>query len=304
MSVQERIAEIVKAHPVVLFMKGHRAAPQCGFSATVVDILDDFLDEYQTVDVLSEPGVREGIKEYSDWPTIPQLYVGGSFVGGCDIVKEMRQSGELAKVLGTAPRAFRTPEITITEPAVAALAEHWDGTGKPVVRLEIDRQFANALFFDEPREDDLVLDSETFTLLVDRSTARRADGLVVDFVKGKQESGFKIDNPNEPPRVRQLSPEELKAWLEGDKPLHLFDVRTPDERATAHIEGSILLDGPGQARLAELDRDETVVLYCHHGMRSQGAAEHVIRMGFRQVYNLAGGIDAWSREVDPAVPTY
>ena len=304
MTVRERIEQTVKSNEVVLFMKGTRHQPQCGFSAIVVDILDDFLDEYATVNVLEDPAVREGVKQFASWPTIPQLYVHGEFVGGCDIIKELRASGELENVLGRGPRPFRTPDMTITDAAVTALLKHWDGDGKPVVRLEIDRQFTSSLYFDEPREDDIVMDADAFTLLMDRNTARRADGLVVDFVRGRKESGFKIENPNEPPRVTQLSPADLAEWLEAKKPLHLFDVRTPDERATAKIDASILLDTEGQQLLEKLDRDETVVLHCHHGIRSQAAAEHVLRMGFRNVFNLAGGIDAWSREVDPSVPRY
>ena len=97
-ALKERFDSLVNAHPVVLFMKGTRTFPQCGFSARVVGILDDVLDEYETVNVLAEPEVREGIKEYSDWPTIPQLYVKGEFVGGCDIVKEMFEAGELQQL--------------------------------------------------------------------------------------------------------------------------------------------------------------------------------------------------------------
>ena len=304
MKVTERIGELVRSNDVVLFMKGSRHQPQCGFSAIVVDILDDFLDEYVTVNVLEDPAIREGVKEYASWPTIPQLYVKGEFVGGSDIIKELRESGELEKVLGTPPRPFRTPDVTITDAAVAALLKHWDDSGKAVVRLEIDRQFNNSLYFDAPKQDDIVMDAEAFTLLMDRNTARRADGLVVDFVRGKKEAGFKIDNPNEPPRVKQLSVVDFAKWREEGKPFHLFDVRTPEERSVAKIEGSILFDSEGAALLEKLDRDETVVLQCHHGVRSQAAAEHVLRMGFRNVFNLAGGIDAWSREVDPSVPTY
>ena len=91
----ERIATLIAAHPVVLFMKGDRRQPQCGFSARVVQLLDQRLPEYETVDVLSDPALRQGIKDFSDWPTVPQLYVGGEFVGGCDIVTEMAASGEL-----------------------------------------------------------------------------------------------------------------------------------------------------------------------------------------------------------------
>lgn len=100
-STRERIDTLVKGQPVVLFMKGDRAQPQCGFSAQVVRILDGLLADYQTVDVLADPEIRDGIKEYSSWPTIPQLYLAGEFQGGCDIVTEMHQSGELAQKLRT-----------------------------------------------------------------------------------------------------------------------------------------------------------------------------------------------------------
>jgi monothiol glutaredoxin len=96
---RQRIEKIIGSDRVVLFMKGDRNVPQCGFSATVVQILDTLVPEYTTVDVLSDPQVRQGIKEFSSWPTIPQLYVAGEFLGGCDIVREMNSSGELQKVL-------------------------------------------------------------------------------------------------------------------------------------------------------------------------------------------------------------
>jgi len=96
---RNRISQIVGSDDVVLFMKGHPTAPQCGFSAQVVQILDHLIPEYSSVDVLSDPEVRQGIKEFSSWPTIPQLYVRGEFIGGCDIITEMFQSGELKAAL-------------------------------------------------------------------------------------------------------------------------------------------------------------------------------------------------------------
>jgi len=94
-----RIADIVKADDIVLFMKGTALFPQCGFSSRAIAILDRLGAAYQTVDVLQDPEIRQGIKEYSDWPTIPQLYVHGEFVGGSDIMMEMFESGELQELL-------------------------------------------------------------------------------------------------------------------------------------------------------------------------------------------------------------
>ena len=99
---QTRIAEIVTTNPVVLFMKGTPLFPQCGFSNQAITILDRIGVEYQSVDVLQDQEIRSGIKAYSDWPTIPQLYVNGEFVGGSDIMMEMYQAGELHSLFAKA----------------------------------------------------------------------------------------------------------------------------------------------------------------------------------------------------------
>ncbi|HEV7820271.1 MAG TPA: Grx4 family monothiol glutaredoxin [Burkholderiales bacterium] len=100
MSVQEIIKDQVTKNPVVLYMKGSPDFPQCGFSANVVGILRACgVDNFYSVNVLENPDIRQGIKEFANWPTIPQLYVNGEFVGGSDILREMYESGELKKVL-------------------------------------------------------------------------------------------------------------------------------------------------------------------------------------------------------------
>ena len=97
--VRQRIEEIVGGNDVVLFMKGTALFPQCGFSSRAVAILDHLGVPFETVDVLQDPEIRNGIKEYSDWPTVPQLYVKGEFVGGSDIMMEMYEAGELQQLL-------------------------------------------------------------------------------------------------------------------------------------------------------------------------------------------------------------
>ncbi len=98
---RSRIDKLVKNNEVVLFMKGTALFPQCGFSSRAITILDHLGAIYETVDVLQDPEIRSGIKEYSEWPTIPQLYVKGEFVGGSDIMMEMFESGELQQLVGT-----------------------------------------------------------------------------------------------------------------------------------------------------------------------------------------------------------
>jgi monothiol glutaredoxin len=103
MDVREKIRQQVTGHPVVLYMKGSPQFPMCGFSATAVEILKrSGVNDYLAVNVLDDPEIREGVKAYANWPTIPQLYVNGEFVGGCDIMREMYQSGELKDVFAKA----------------------------------------------------------------------------------------------------------------------------------------------------------------------------------------------------------
>ncbi len=99
-SASDRIGEIVNGNDVVLFMKGTELFPQCGFSSRAVAILEHLGVPFRTVDVLQDPEIRQGVKEYSDWPTIPQLYVKGEFVGGSDIMMEMFENGELQQLVG------------------------------------------------------------------------------------------------------------------------------------------------------------------------------------------------------------
>ncbi len=100
MEIKEKIDKIIKEHKVVLFMKGSKMMPQCGFSAAVVGMLKSLEVDFFTVDVLQDPEVRQGIKDYSNWPTLPQLYIDKKFIGGCDIATELFQKGELQKLLG------------------------------------------------------------------------------------------------------------------------------------------------------------------------------------------------------------
>ena len=110
MTAHDQIAKDVAENDVVLYMKGTPVFPQCGFSAATVQILSNLGVKYKAVDVLQDPDVRQGIKEFSNWPTIPQLYVKGEFVGGCDIIREMFQAGELQQL-------FADKGVTAQQPA-------------------------------------------------------------------------------------------------------------------------------------------------------------------------------------------
>ena len=100
--LKDRLAQLVNSHKILIFMKGAKLMPQCGFSNNVVQIFNTLGVPYETVDVLADDDIRQGIKEYSNWPTIPQVYINGEFVGGCDIMIEMYQNGELQQTVEVA----------------------------------------------------------------------------------------------------------------------------------------------------------------------------------------------------------
>ena len=101
-AIQEKIDEQVKKNKILLYMKGTPSFPMCGFSAATIQVLDSYNVPYESVNVLDDPAIRDGIKRYSNWPTIPQLYINGEFVGGCDIVREMHAKGELGPLIRAA----------------------------------------------------------------------------------------------------------------------------------------------------------------------------------------------------------
>jgi len=307
--IKQRIEGLIASDRVVLFMKGTRHFPQCGFSATVTQILNKLVPQYATVNVLADPGIRDGIKAYSEWPTIPQLYVDGKFVGGCDIVREMFQAGELHALLGvSAPAAAkppsRAPQLSVSPAAQKAIAQA-KGDEQGMLRLEVSPEFEHALSIDEADASDFRIDAGGITVLIDPESAARAEGVRIDYEGGggAEQGGFRIDNPNEPAKVRPLTAAALKSMMDSGERFELYDVRTPEEHARARIAGARLLDDEALRKVAELDKDTPLVFHCHHGGRSQAAAERFVRDGFKRVYNLTGGIDAWS-SIDPSVPRY
>jgi monothiol glutaredoxin len=302
-ALRKQLDDVVKKHRVVLFMKGNKHFPQCGFSAQVLGVLKELGVGFEAVNVLADPAVRDGIKEYSSWPTIPQLYVDGEFLGGCDIVKEMYASGDLQKKLGVQEAEVAPPRVTIDDGAAEAIKAADEGTGEKL-RLEISPQFQYELYFGPKQAGDIEVTASGVTILFDRASAKRAEGIRIAWVDTADGGAFKIDNPNEPPRVKSLSAQELSAWMKDGKTFDLFDVRSERERALATIDRARPLDDDGEKRLLGLPKDAPIVFFCHHGTRSGNLAERFVREGYRNVYNLEGGIEAWSASVDPKVPRY
>lgn len=290
----ERIDQLVKSQPVILFMKGTPQAPMCGFSANTARILRDVLDDdFATVNVLEDQAIREGIKEYGQWPTIPQLYVDGELVGGNDIVTEMYNTGELHALLGMEAPDRTPPTITITDEARQHIESGIAELGDQVLYLNIDDQFNTRFSVEQPKGYEIIADAGGIPIYMDIGTAKRSDGIEIDWVDDIQGSGLVIRNPNEPAPIKQISAAELKQRLQAGESLHIFDVRSDQQMATGTVPGARRLDKDSIATIEKMPKDTPLVFVCNMGNTSQGAAEFFRKKGFVNVHNLAGGMAAW-----------
>lgn len=288
----------------MLFMKGNKERPQCGFSKQVVEVLNHLISNYATFDVLSDPEMRDAIKEYSDWPTIPQLYIDGAFIGGCDIVLDLLDKGELPALLHL-KKATTAPHLELSQEAIQAFTNAGaDKATEEAIRITVSADFEHGLSFDQKEPDDFVVNFGELSLVIDPYSAARAEGLKINFVTDKLDAGFSFENPNEPPLVQDMSVEELFQAHGDNKRLLLIDVRPQAEWDLAHISFARSLFQMTPEEINKLDKNSLIVFHCHHGGRSRVAAEKWRAQGFKNLYNLVGGIDAWSRKVDPSVPTY
>lgn len=302
-AVRERIDGIVNEHPVVLFMKGDPQQPMCGFSAATTRAVSDVLDDYHTVDVLSDPEIREGIKTYGDWPTIPQLYVKGELVGGCDIVKQMYASGELHTLFGQ-PAPDRTPpDITVTDNAADAINQGMNDAGDMVLHLEIGADNDAGFRLAEAGDHDIVSESNGLAMHMDPGTAQRARGITIDWVETMQGAGLSLRFPGAT-EVGTLSVSELQARLQaGD--ITLVDVRpAPDRAKAAPLTRARILEDEGHEAIHALGKEAPLAFICHHGNSSRGVAEQFAAHGFEAIYNVEGGMDAWAEQIDSSVPRY
>lgn len=303
-ALRSRIESILNANRVVLFMKGQPSMPQCGFSAKAVGALQDLGVEFDHVNVLADADIREGIKAYGEWPTIPQLYIDGELIGGSDIILQMAGNGELSSVLGLSAPDRTPPRITVTPAAVEMLRGALADSPGASLQLGIDARF-QPNFQLAPHDDNAIAaESNGLRVQFDLASARRAEGITIDWVDDIRGKGLAIDNPNAPKAVQELSVRDADDQLRAGS-ITVVDVRPADERAIAAINAPFeTFDGDNRARLEALPKDTALAFLCHHGGRSAQAAEQFRALGFTKVSNITGGIDAWSNEVDNGVPKY
>jgi monothiol glutaredoxin len=302
-AVRARIDSLLATNPVVLFMKGNPRAPQCGFSAKAVGALDAAGASFAHVDVLADPEIREGIKAYGDWPTIPQLYIGGELVGGSDIILQLAGSGELHAALGLPPPDRTPPEITITPQAAAMLQQALADAGEGyALQVDIDAAYNARLQLAPVDAGAIASEVGGIRAQFDAASARRARGMTIDWADDLRGRGLVIDNPNAPPKVRTLTPAEARDRVQAGG-LTIVDVRPAEERAQASIALDHATFDDGVEEIEALPKHTPLAFLCRSGGRSAHAAEHFRALGFTELYNIAGGTNAWA-EIDPSVPRY
>lgn len=300
---RQRIDALLAQHRVVLFMKGTRNSPRCGFSATASGILNELLDDYLTVDVLADEEIRAGIKDYGNWPTIPQLYVDRELIGGSDIISGMHNSGELHDLLGR-PRPDRSPpSIEITAAAAEAIRNGMADEPGMALHLAIDGRWQAQFMLKPAQGHEVRAESQGIAVLMDLATAQKARGMRVDWVDDVRGSGLTISLPQAPVAVRPLSVEQLAERLAQGN-ITVLDVRPERDRGLAPFAAAQVLDAALMNTAAQWPKDRALAFLCHFGNSSRQAAEHFRGLGFREIYNVEGGIDAWAQRVDRSVPRY
>jgi monothiol glutaredoxin len=198
------------------------------------------------------------------------------------------------------------PEVTVTPAGAEALrAAARSVPEDAVIHLGIDARFHNKLYFAPLGPNEISVESAGIVIALDPLSAGRANGSIIDVVDTPQGPGFRIENPNAPAaQVKQARVQEIKRQLDAGELREFFDVRTPEERAKASIPGTRLMTPEEAERISGLPKDTPLAFHCHDGGSSQAAAEHFAGLGFTNVSNVVGGIEAWSLEIDSEVPRY
>lgn len=289
----ERIEKLVNENRVMLFMKGTPKMPQCGFSAQTAGALDSLIGEgYASFNVLEDMEIREGIKQYGNWPTIPQLYVDGELVGGCDIVMEMFNVGELHELFGLQAPDRTPPEMEITPAAAEKIAAFMADYPGQYLHFKIGSDW-DAQFNLAPKSGtEIEAQVGHLTVLMDLNSAQRARGARIDWVTTMQGEGLKLDLPGAPPPVQEMAPETLSQRMGQGEQLLLIDTRTEADRTHLPLAHARPLDADLMAELKDADPNTPLVFVCNIGQSSRAVAEHYRKQGFTEVYNLTGGVAA------------
>ena len=197
-----------------------------------------------------------------------------------------------------------TVKITILDDAASVMREALDKTPDMTIHLSIDENY-NHEFKLLPFDDNKVeVRSGDISIYLNANEVTRANGLQISMSENPVAKQFDLDNPNMDKGFKEITVSELNAIMGSDSEFLLFDVRTKEERKVALIEGSVILDENAVSKIGRLPKEARLIFYCHSGVRSAEAARYFSENGYSNVFNLSGGIDAWSQQIDSTVPRY
>jgi monothiol glutaredoxin len=215
----------------------------------------------------------------------------------------MFNSGELHESLGLEKPDRTPPDVEMTEAAAEKIREAMQGHESLGLHLQIDPDFQARFSLAPAQGDEITVETAGIRVLFDLASAQRARGAHIDWIETVQGEGLSIRLPEAPTPIPQMEVEELHRRMQDDA-ITLVDVRNDEERSKATIDGALVMNADVMAQLEAMPKDTPMAFLCHTGGRSNIAAKHFRKLGFEDVYNVAGGIHAWSQRVDPSVPTY
>lgn len=305
-STRQRIEALRPSHRLVLVMSGTTDTSLCGSSLRLCELLDGIGLDYACIDAASElePG-RRG-KRGTGWLAIPQLYVDGEFLASGDLIEQMANAGELHFALGLPAPDRHPPEVTLSAAAAdflrAAIANSAPGT---VAEIEVDAKWASCVRLVARRQGMIQAQADGVPLQFDLASARRSDGLSIDWEDVDRGPSWTMHFPGAPviEPVRPISAADADAAAREGL-LLIVDIRHPQERALAQLNLPFLSLDESSHEIRNLAPTVPLAVLCHHGDRSVHAAEHLHRLGHRDVYYIEGGIEAWAKLVDTTIARY
>jgi len=313
MYTPDAIREIVQKETIVVFAKGTKQTPRCGFSARTIEAVASTGKPFAVIDVLADPRIRPALVQFSQWPTTPQLYVGGELVGGCDITLELHASGELHKTIAAAfgegydPNAGQTePRVELSDEAKAKLKEYFESADE-LLRLSVELKGGErsySLSIDSRSSHaDLAWTVDGIKVVVAKEMSSLFDRLAVAWLSKEGSEGFSVKEVGDAPALPlplEITGDELKTLLDtppAEGKLWIVDIREAQELASGQVEGAKHIP---MSRFQEewedagFDAKDTIVCFCAHGVRSVNVANFLRQQAkLPGARSLRGGLPAY-----------
>jgi monothiol glutaredoxin len=293
--VLSRLVALAPTNEIAVFCAGSN--PLSPETLYLVTWLEQRGAQFSLVDAEGDSGLSPFLLEERHQRKFPILCVRGRVVGVGAVLRPLAESGQLARLIEE-PVESRPPVMAASSRAVEMMRKALR-TPDDVIRLFVSANLHHELGVDERRPSDVELTLGGVTIVLDRESSSRAEGVAIDWVERSEGSGFRIDNPHEPEGLREVGCEALAQLLDGPQAPLLVDARTEDEFLAGRLQVARLLDNDLLDALPHLDRRTPLAFYCENGRRSRRAAQRHVELGFKVVFVLLGGLQAWQRHFGP-----